>query len=477
MIAWIAYSVFIASLIAAAARATESAARLAGVGVRWIWACALALTVVLSGSAALGGATSAARRASESIAVDNGDVPGMQADATWLGTLSARVEDLRRWIDTPLELAVTAVHRVASPAADLYAAALSAFMTAALVLVVASVGHRFRVARRDWPAQSIDGIEVRVSPRIGPVVIGVVRPQIVVPQWLLARRVDEQRLVLTHELEHVRARDPLLLGLAWSAVIVAPWNPALWYMLSRLRLAVELDCDARVLRHGAAPQSYGALLIDVAQHASALRSSALALAGRASHLRQRILAMKPRVPRFAPARVGLAATFASAAVVAACHASLPNATELARRNPATPPPAREGPEPDSPRGDPATTAVPHARGQRDVPIPARRPTRGIDTPIRVQRIAAARSNDSTSRADSIAAGGVPLGTNQRSEDPIVYIDGVRSTMAEVKTLDPNTIEKIDVLKGRYAELFSKDDPGAVNGVILITSKPDRDSRK
>ena len=34
------------------------------------------------------------------------------------------------------------------------------------------------------------------------------------------------------------------------AVVVAPWNLLMWYQLARLRRAVELDCDGRLLRCG-----------------------------------------------------------------------------------------------------------------------------------------------------------------------------------------------------------------------------------
>src|SRR5262249_56789106 len=101
----------------------------------------------------------------------------------------------------------------------------------------------------------------------GPVVTGLVRPEIVVPRWMLQRAPSEQRVVLAHEAEHVRAGDALLLATASAAVILMPWNPALWYMLSRVRLAVELDCDARVLRGGVAAMAYGTLLIDLAEQA------------------------------------------------------------------------------------------------------------------------------------------------------------------------------------------------------------------
>ena len=133
---------------------------------------------------------------------------------------------------------------------------------------------RIRRARRRWPLTRHAGTRVRVAPAI-PVLssIGVPRPEIVVPRWLLARPPHEQRLVIAHEAEHVAGRSTRCsLPRAVSPSCSFPWCPALWYMFSRLRLAVELDCDARVLRAGAAPRSYGALLIDVAEQSDGIPS-------------------------------------------------------------------------------------------------------------------------------------------------------------------------------------------------------------
>src|SRR5205085_276783 len=148
--------------------------------------------------------------------------------------------------------------------------------------------------------------------------IGVFHPAIVVPRWLLDCKVEEQRLVLAHEREHVRAHDSLLLAVACFGVILLPWNPAVWWIFSRLRLAVKLDCDRRVLRQGVAPRAYGTVLIDLARRCPRLAVSAPALAGRASHLEQRILAMNPsRLPY--PWLSSLAfGSIAGAALVVAC---------------------------------------------------------------------------------------------------------------------------------------------------------------
>ena len=53
-------------------------------------------------------------------------------------------------------------------------------------------------------------------------------------------------------------------------------------------------------------------------------------------------------------------------------------------------------------------------------------------------------------------------------NPLVIIDGKRSSMEEVKALDPKTIDHIDVLKDKAStELYGEE---GKNGVIIITTK-------
>jgi TonB family protein len=96
-------------------------------------------------------------------------------------------------------------------------------------------------------------------------VIGVLRPEIVVPRWLRDRPAPDRGLVLAHERAHVEARDPLLVCAAWVAAACVPWNPAVWLQVARLRSRMEEDCDRRVLRDRpwSEARRYGELVIDL----------------------------------------------------------------------------------------------------------------------------------------------------------------------------------------------------------------------
>ena len=176
------------------------------------------------------------------------------------------------------------------------------------VLIASHVALRRRLASCE--RTRIDGHTAFVSEDLGPAVVGVVRPEIVVPRWALALSETDRRLVVVHEGEHIRAHDPVVNAFGLAIALLVPWNVMLWWQLKRLRLAIEIDCDARVVRRGHDPVRYGELLVSA--HASVTRgvSPMLALAQRQSALSRRIDALmsSPRrsIPRSLTA-IGFAA--------------------------------------------------------------------------------------------------------------------------------------------------------------------------
>ena len=163
-----------------------------------------------------------------------------------------------------------------------------------LALVLRARGTLVRDAAT-WRSERVLGCDVLVADRTGPAVAGTLRPRIVLPDWALDLPERQLRMVLAHEQEHVRAGDARLLGAALAVVAAAPWNPIGWWMFYRLRAAIEIDCDRRVLRRDADPLTYGESLLSVAARASRPPLALAAFTTESSHsLERRILAMTAR---------------------------------------------------------------------------------------------------------------------------------------------------------------------------------------
>jgi len=139
------------------------------------------------------------------------------------------------------------------------------------------------------------GIRVWVSDRVGPAVLGLRQPRIVMPTWAMTLPDHERRIILAHEREHVLARDPALMFVAALLTICQPWNIGLWLMRARLRLATEADCDGRVLRQ-ADPHTYSTLLLAVYERSAPGLAPLVAFLEPTSQLEQRIRRMLARKP-------------------------------------------------------------------------------------------------------------------------------------------------------------------------------------
>jgi beta-lactamase regulating signal transducer with metallopeptidase domain len=134
---------------------------------------------------------------------------------------------------------------------------------------VARVIHLSRRERGGNAGRAIvDGVPVVVTDMVGPATVGLLRSHLLVPRWVLAMPRAQRQYVLRHEEEHRRMHDAHLLFVASLTLILMPWNLAMWWQLRRLCLAVEMDCDNRVVnRLGDAP-AYGELLLKVAEASS-----------------------------------------------------------------------------------------------------------------------------------------------------------------------------------------------------------------
>ncbi|MFW5951249.1 MAG: M56 family metallopeptidase [Gemmatimonadota bacterium] len=252
---WVVYTLVVSSLVAVAGWLAERGARAQQWPARWIRCLSLAVSLGLPLSAWL-----LPRPASPVASLPGGYL---------MGTLP------------PLVVG-------AEPAGVSTEALLLsgwAVLSSLLLVAVAVLWLRLALRRRGWPPRMVDGLEVLVSRSTGPAALGVLRGRVVLPEWALSLEPTQRRLLVVHEAEHVRVRDPQLALVGLLACVAVPWNLPLWWQLRRLRLAIEMDCDRRVLRREGDAQRYGELLLAVGHRRTRL---ALALAEPKSMLERRI---------------------------------------------------------------------------------------------------------------------------------------------------------------------------------------------
>ena len=306
---WMVYAIAVAAMVGAAASILERTTAGTLRQRRWLWLGALIASSLIPAWAALGWTTAQAIERPTRSATEH-SAPTPLGIASEIGD---RIAELMTRAD-PRVLA-----RYDSPLAG-------AWMAAALFALGAFCAASWTLAarRRRWRTAHMDGQEVLLSQAVGPAVIGTIRPRIVVPEWALALPPAQRALMLEHERQHIRSRDPLLLHVAALLTLAMPWNVVAWWITRRLRVAVELDCDARVLASGRDAREYGTLLLDVCSR-RARRGPLLApaLFERSSSLTRRILAMHPARVRYPRARMALGTVVALAAMVVACEMPSP----------------------------------------------------------------------------------------------------------------------------------------------------------
>lgn len=170
---------------------------------------------------------------------------------------------------------------------------VAAWLLASGMLVLRWAVAAIRLARssRSWRAGTLDGVPVWRTEKLGPAVAGTFRTKVLAPRWLDTLPAAQRSLILLHEQEHIRARDPVLIALSRVMRILLPWNPAVWFLSARLVRAVELDCDRRVLARSADVATYGRTLLTVSERRPGRLVAVAAFAESEAPLRSRILAM------------------------------------------------------------------------------------------------------------------------------------------------------------------------------------------
>ena len=400
MIAWMVYAAVVGGVVAVGGLAMERLAAAMGQPRRIAWLAALALAVVIP---VTGGWS---KPAAVSVVVESGTPePAVTASAS-SGDLWSVIPAL------PVPEGIP-TGRIALLAWVVGSLASLAVLGGVLVLVARG--------RRRWERRRVHGAEVYVSRRFGPALVGVTRPAVVIPAWVLQLEPGARDAIIQHEAEHARARDHLVLLYGGLVAAAFPWSPAIWWMYRRLRAAVELDCDQRVLASGIGVADYGDVLLDAGSRSRDRWGFAPAMGQPESLLERRLKTMSEKRKTLSGGYAALLVAVAVGALVVACDTPVP--TEL--RDAMEEVMADEG-------ADTETDRTERFLGWKDFVRP-----------------------------DDLA--------------PLIFVDGVRirdfddvpeSLRVRFKDgLEPDAIDRIEVLKGPAAQKLYGDEAAA--GVIQI----------
>ena len=269
--AWMLWSICAGVLFLVAGLAAE---RLVERGRRWVWLAAGAGTVFLP-------VVRSVWRPDGTGAADSAGIAIMMEPVT-----------------------VTVANNLLVRSADAVLIGTWLVLSCLLLLSATAETLRIRRKRRFWEAGSFLRRDVLWTRRSGPAVVGFVKPQIVLPKWVRGATDDQQELLLAHEQEHIRTHDARLRLLAGLALFAFPWNPVLWVQYRRLGLAIELDCDRRVMARVPGRRfEYGDLLLRVATMRPGLSGMAVAaFAERRSLLERRIRGILKKAPQMRAAQ-------------------------------------------------------------------------------------------------------------------------------------------------------------------------------
>ncbi|MFH1744360.1 MAG: M56 family metallopeptidase, partial [bacterium] len=126
-----------------------------------------------------------------------------------------------------------------------------------------------------------------------PMTWGLFRPVLILPAEAEKWSYSRLRVVLLHELAHVRRRDCLTQTVAQLARAIYWFHPLAWVAARRLRVERERACDDHVINAGANPSDYAGHLLDIARSRCALRCAAVAAVAMArwSQIEGRLLAI------------------------------------------------------------------------------------------------------------------------------------------------------------------------------------------
>ncbi|HEX2454183.1 MAG TPA: M56 family metallopeptidase [Vicinamibacterales bacterium] len=191
---------------------------------------------------------------------------------------------------------------------------------------IASRARRIKDTRWTHPAEAIAGryglstpVALLLSAHPSLIVTwGLRRPKVVLPAVAAGWPDERVRIVLFHELAHVRRGDWLVLLGAEVVKCVYWFHPLVWIACARLREESEQACDDEVINQGVDAAAYAGELVDIARDLARGRPWLPAPAiSRSSRFERRVQAMLDKRRNRRPVSRGAYAAIVAVAVAVA----------------------------------------------------------------------------------------------------------------------------------------------------------------
>ena len=274
MLTWMIYAVSVSVVLSVAALAAEHSARQRRTPGRWFWLLSIVASLAIPSVTTL-----------VSIEIPAELRPSVPQNVIALHEITSMHLSPAVWVENHGGGSSTFQH-VQLHAKDAW------YGTSLLMILalLASATH-LQWRKRQWATASVCDVSVFISTNVGPAVVGLLRSGIVLPVWLLDSPLEQQAAVMAHENSHIDAHDPTVFTIALCLIALMPWNLPLWWQLQRLRCAIEVDCDARVLEAGQKFAVYGETLIAVGERQSRYIGSVAGMSESRSFLERRLKLM------------------------------------------------------------------------------------------------------------------------------------------------------------------------------------------
>lgn len=195
---------------------------------------------------------------------------------SWVAVVIALWAAASLWVGARLirgHVAIARLTRSATPVTGTPLAMLAG------ILAANGIRRRVRLLRVDTPSLVVAA--------------GVWHPRVLVPRSAETWTDERWRIVLQHEVAHIRRLDPMFLLIGELVRLTQPFNPLVWMAARRLREESEHACDDEVLAAGVRPSDYASHLLDVARQFSSVHPAAIAASAivHSSPLERRVTAM------------------------------------------------------------------------------------------------------------------------------------------------------------------------------------------